>query len=251
MLFAVVTAAPLVRETGLLLSSAVALEATMQRRWRRALLYAASALPALGWFAYVQAHTSAAGGGPRLLALPLLGIYQRLFLPSGYHWKTTVSALAQTLDWVATAGALLIIALAFRCLALRRDGLAFADHAAKNLDATLVKHEKFLTASLFLKDGTRIDIATARTEYYEAPTELPQVEISTIKKDLYRRDFTINAMAIKLNQKDFGLLLDFFGAKKDLENKIIRCLHTLSFVEDPTRILRAVRFEPRFDFHIE
>ncbi|WP_041075589.1 CBS domain-containing protein [Thermotoga caldifontis] len=136
-------------------------------------------------------------------------------------------------------------------IVVERDGLAFADHAAKNLDATLVKHEKFLTASLFLKDGTRIDIATARTEYYEAPTELPQVEISTIKKDLYRRDFTINAMAIKLNQKDFGLLLDFFGAKKDLENKIIRCLHTLSFVEDPTRILRAVRFETRFDFHIE
>jgi tRNA nucleotidyltransferase (CCA-adding enzyme) len=136
-------------------------------------------------------------------------------------------------------------------IVVERDGLAFAEYATKKLDATLVKHEKFLTASLFLKDGTRIDVATARTEYYEAPTELPQVEVSTIKKDLYRRDFTINAMAIKLNQKDFGLLLDFFGAKKDLENKIVRCLHTLSFVEDPTRILRAVRFETRFDFRIE
>lgn len=136
-------------------------------------------------------------------------------------------------------------------IVVERDGLALAEHAAKRLEATLVKHEKFLTASLFLKDGTRIDVATARTEYYEAPTELPQVEISTIKKDLYRRDFTINAMAIKLNQKDFGLLLDFFGARKDLENRVVRCLHTLSFVEDPTRILRAVRFETRFDFHIE
>jgi tRNA nucleotidyltransferase (CCA-adding enzyme) len=136
-------------------------------------------------------------------------------------------------------------------IVVERDGLDFTEYAARKLDATLVKHEKFLTASLFLKDGTRIDVATARTEYYEAPTELPQVEVSTIKKDLYRRDFTINAMAIKLNQKDFGLLLDFFGAKKDLENKIVRCLHTLSFVEDPTRILRAVRFERRFDFRIE
>lgn len=136
-------------------------------------------------------------------------------------------------------------------IVVERDGLLFSEHAARKLEATLVKHEKFLTASLFLKDGTRIDVATARTEYYEAPTELPQVEVSTIKKDLYRRDFTINAMAIKLNQKDFGLLLDFFGAKKDLENGIVRCLHTLSFVEDPTRILRAVRFETRFEFRIE
>lgn len=136
-------------------------------------------------------------------------------------------------------------------IVVERDGLLFAEHTARKFSATLVKHEKFLTASLFLKDGTRIDVATARTEYYEAPTELPQVEVSTIKKDLYRRDFTINAMAIKLNQKDFGLLLDFFGAKRDLENGVVRCLHTLSFVEDPTRILRAVRFETRFDFHIE
>ncbi|WP_041083650.1 CBS domain-containing protein [Thermotoga profunda] len=136
-------------------------------------------------------------------------------------------------------------------IVVERDGLAFADYAAEELKAKLVKYEKFLTASIFIKNGFRIDIATARTEYYQAPTELPQVEVSTIKKDLYRRDFTINAMAIKLNSKDFGTLIDFFGAKKDLENKLIRCLHTLSFIEDPTRILRAVRFETRFGFKIE
>lgn len=134
---------------------------------------------------------------------------------------------------------------------VERDGLAFANYAAEKLNAKLVKHEKFLTASMFIKDGFRIDVATARTEYYEAPTELPQVEVSTIKKDLYRRDFTINAMAIKLNSNNFGMLIDFFGAKKDLEDKLIRCLHTLSFIEDPTRILRAVRFETRFGFKIE
>ncbi|MGB9604594.1 MAG: AZOBR_p60025 family cell surface glycopolymer formation protein [Bryobacteraceae bacterium] len=126
MLFAVVAAAPLVRETGLLLTGAAVLEALGRSRWRSAVQYAASALPALGWFAYVQAHTSAPGGGPRLLALPLMGIYQRLFLPSGYHWHAAASALAQALDWVATAGALLVTALALRGLALRRDALAFA-----------------------------------------------------------------------------------------------------------------------------
>ncbi len=136
-------------------------------------------------------------------------------------------------------------------IVVERDGLGFASYAAEKLAAKLVKYEKFLTASMFLKDGMRIDVATARTEYYQAPTELPQVEVSTIKKDLYRRDFTINAMAIKLNSKDFGTLIDFFGAKKDLEDKLIRCLHTLSFIEDPTRILRAVRFETRFGFKIE
>lgn len=136
-------------------------------------------------------------------------------------------------------------------IVVERDGLAFANYAAEKLNAKLVKHEKFLTASMFIKDGFRIDVATARTEYYEAPTELPQVEVSTIKKDLYRRDFTINAMAIKLNSNNFGMLIDFFGAKKDLEDKLIRCLHTLSFIEDPTRILRAVRFETRFGFKIE
>ncbi|MGJ8455247.1 CBS domain-containing protein [Pseudothermotoga sp. U03pept] len=136
-------------------------------------------------------------------------------------------------------------------IVVERDGLAFAEYAATQLGAKLVKYEKFLTASLFFKDGFRIDVATARTEYYESPTELPQVEVSTIKKDLYRRDFTINAMAIKLNTQSFGTLIDFFGAKRDLESKLIRCLHTLSFVEDPTRILRAVRFETRFGFKIE
>lgn len=102
-----------------------------------------------------------------------------------------------------------------------------------------------------MKGGLRIDIATARMEYYESPARLPDVEMSTIKKDLYRRDFTINAMAIKLNPGDFGLLVDFFGGYRDLKEGIIRVLHTLSFVDDPTRILRAIRFEQRFDFHIE
>lgn len=136
-------------------------------------------------------------------------------------------------------------------IVVEKDGLKFAEYVSKQLDVKVVRYEKFLTSSLFFKDGLRVDVATARTEYYEMPTELPQVEVSTIRKDLYRRDFTINAMAIKLNTYDFGTLVDFFGAKRDLEKGVIRALHTLSFLEDPTRILRAVRFEQRFQFTIE
>ncbi|ABR31272.1 tRNA nucleotidyltransferase [Thermosipho melanesiensis] len=136
-------------------------------------------------------------------------------------------------------------------LVVEGNGMEFAKYVAKQLDVKVVEHEKFLTASLFFKDGFRIDVATARTEYYDKPAELPKVDISTIKKDLYRRDFTINAMAIKLNSKEFGMLYDFFGSRKDLEEGIIRVLHKLSFVEDPTRMVRAVRFEQRFDFRIE
>ena len=94
-----------------------------------------------------------------------------------------------------------------------------------------------------------LDIATARTEYYEYPTALPTVERSSIKKDLYRRDFTINALAIRINRTP-GELLDYFGGRRDIKDKVIRVLHSLSFVEDPTRVFRAVRFEQRFGFRI-
>jgi tRNA nucleotidyltransferase (CCA-adding enzyme) len=131
------------------------------------------------------------------------------------------------------------------------DGPEFGKFVAEQLMIKYVVHEKFNTCSLFFKDGFRIDVATARTEYYESPAELPKVEVSTIKKDLYRRDFSINAMAIKLNQETFGTLLDFFNSKKDLEEGIIKVLYSLSFVEDPTRILRAIRFEQRYNFQID
>ena len=130
-------------------------------------------------------------------------------------------------------------------------GPEFAKYVAKFFRVKVVVHDQFMTASLFFKDGFRVDVATARTEYYQSPAKLPEVDISTIRNDLYRRDFTINAMAIKLNPNEFGVLYDFFSGRKDLENGIIRALHTLSFIDDPTRILRAVRFEQRFDFKIE
>jgi len=98
---------------------------------------------------------------------------------------------------------------------------------------------------------TSIDFVTARTEFYSHPSALPQVERSSIKQDLHRRDFTINTLAICLDPDRWGELLDFYGGEQDLRDGVIRVLHSLSFVEDPTRMLRAVRFEQRLGFHIE
>ena len=95
-----------------------------------------------------------------------------------------------------------------------------------------------------------MDVATTRTEFYDYPAALPTVEHSSIKHDLYRRDFTINAMAVSLAAHDFGRLLDFFGGLRDIENKVIRVLHNLSFIEDPTRIFRAIRYENRYGFRM-
>ncbi len=140
------------------------------------------------------------------------------------------------------------------------DGIAYATELAKRIGARLSIYKRFGTARLlpleghngpwFGKENLKIDVATARTEYYETPAALPKVETSSIKKDLYRRDFTINTLAIRLNSKDFGELIDFFGGQRDLKERSIRTLHNLSFVEDPTRAFRAVRFAERFGFKI-
>ncbi|HTF99267.1 MAG TPA: hypothetical protein VK654_01615, partial [Nitrospirota bacterium] len=84
----------------------------------------------------------------------------------------------------------------------------------------------------------------------DSPAALPTVELSSIKKDLYRRDFTINTLAVRLNSRRYGELIDFFGGLRDIKDKAIRVLHSLSFVEDPTRVLRAIRFEQRFNFRL-
>jgi tRNA nucleotidyltransferase (CCA-adding enzyme) len=130
------------------------------------------------------------------------------------------------------------------------DGIEFAKALAASLGGRVRAHEKFRTAVVILTNGRKIDIATARLEYYKSPGALPTVETGSIKLDLYRRDFTINTLAIKLNPGKFGTMIDFFGAQKDLKRNLIRVLHNLSFVEDPTRVFRAVRFEQRFGFRI-
>lgn len=96
-----------------------------------------------------------------------------------------------------------------------------------------------------------LDFVTARTEFYRHPSALPEVEQSSIRQDLHRRDFTINTLALRLTPGHFGELLDFYGGQSDLEARLIRVLHNLSFVEDPTRMLRAGRLMARLDFALE
>lgn len=130
------------------------------------------------------------------------------------------------------------------------DGIRFASGLASAVGARLHTHEKFLTAKLVLHDGRHVDVATARSEYYRAPASLPSVQAGILRQDLYRRDFTINTLTISLNPSTFGRLVDFFGGYQDLKGKHIRILHSLSFIEDPTRAFRAVHFAVRLDFSI-
>jgi tRNA nucleotidyltransferase (CCA-adding enzyme) len=97
----------------------------------------------------------------------------------------------------------------------------------------------------------RIDIATTREEDYTEPGALPRITVSSIRKDLFRRDFTINAIATSLNKNDFGKIIDNYGGQRDIKEKKLRILHTLSFIDDPTRMIRAIKFEKRFGFKIE
>jgi len=126
-----------------------------------------------------------------------------------------------------------------------------AQSIAKLLGAACVEHPKFGTATVTLPQGESIDFVTARTEFYAKPAALPDVENAGIRQDLYRRDFTINTLAVVLNQGQFGTLLDFFGGRDDLSQGLVRVLYNLSFVEDPTRIIRAIRFEQRYGLRIE
>ena len=130
----------------------------------------------------------------------------------------------------------------------------FVETFAEHLKGRARYHDRFKTATIYYTNSEgeecHIDITSARMEYYDSPGALPSVEISSIYMDLYRRDFTINAMAIHLNQDSFGQLIDPFGGQRDIKQKIISILHSLSIVEDPTRIIRAARFEQRYGFKI-
>lgn len=131
------------------------------------------------------------------------------------------------------------------------DAVQFAQEAAKKLGGRANAYKKFGTAVLVLKKGFHIDFASSRTEFYRAPAALPEIEKASVREDLGRRDFTINAMAIALNVDRFGELLDYFGGYNDLLDKRLRVLHSLSFVEDPTRIFRAVRFEQKYGLFMD
>lgn len=136
-------------------------------------------------------------------------------------------------------------------LVVEGDGLVFAEQLANYLKTKYQLHKRYLTATIFLPGTLKLDIATTRTEYYPHPAALPRVRKGTLKEDLFRRDFTINSLAIAFNGPDAPYLIDFFGGEKDLHEGIIKILHHRSFIDDPSRMLRALRFEQRFDFSLE
>ncbi len=132
------------------------------------------------------------------------------------------------------------------------DAISFAGEMVRFLGGKLKVFEQFGTASIYLEEGLRLDFATARQEIYASPAALPQVEgTESLKNDLYRRDFTINTLACSILPGSFGQLYDFFNGREDLSRGVIRTLYNLSFVDDPLRVLRAVRFEQRFGFRID
>ena len=136
-------------------------------------------------------------------------------------------------------------------LTVEGDGIVFARLVADRYRAGLAVFERFATARLVFPDGLKMDIATTRRESYAQPAVLPKVQPASIEEDLSRRDFTINAIAVQLNPRQFGRMLDLYGGQRDLRARTIRVLHAGSFQDDPTRIFRAIRFEQRFAFHLE
>jgi tRNA nucleotidyltransferase (CCA-adding enzyme) len=144
-------------------------------------------------------------------------------------------------------------------VAVEGDGIAFARSLAQELGVGLLAHEQFGTATLMLpvehaadrEPTLRLDIATCRKESYAVPAAYPKVEPGRLEDDLYRRDFTINAMAMAIGAARFGALIDPYGGLQDLRAKRLRILHPNSFIDDPSRILRAARFLPRFGCALE
>ena len=135
-------------------------------------------------------------------------------------------------------------------LVVEGDALELVRALAFDQGGETIVHPRFGTATY--RTGTlRFDLATARTETYPRPGVLPDVRPSPIEEDLARRDFTVNAMALRLSPPDAGTLLDRFGSRQDVEDGLIRVIHEGSFVDDPTRIMRAIRYEQRLGFQIE
>ena len=135
-------------------------------------------------------------------------------------------------------------------LVVEGDAINLARKLAKGSQAKLTVHSRFGTAKITYP-GFSLDLATARSETYSKPGALPTVKPGSLKDDLIRRDFSINAMALHLNPQRFGELIDLYHGKDDLNNRLIRILHPKSFIDDATRILRAIRYEQRLGFKLE
>ncbi|MDX1379252.1 MAG: hypothetical protein R3307_10405, partial [Anaerolineales bacterium] len=147
------------------------------------------------------------------------------------------------------------------------DSAVFAEYIVKKIGGRVLVHTKFKTATWTINESTLkrlnfpvfqqtdlslfFDLVSARSETYASPGALPTVKHSTIDDDMRRRDFTINAMAMRLDGDHFGKLVDVFDGKSDLERGVISVLHPKSFIDDPTRMFRAVRYAERYGFEIE
>lgn len=129
--------------------------------------------------------------------------------------------------------------------------LVYRSESAVVADSGSVDNISVDSSSSPLQVEREVDLSTARTEFYEFPAALPEVEASKLEQDLLRRDFTINALAVCVNPERFGDLTDHFNGLQDLERKIVRILHPFSFIEDPTRMVRAARFAGRLGFHLD
>jgi tRNA nucleotidyltransferase (CCA-adding enzyme) len=130
------------------------------------------------------------------------------------------------------------------------DAVAFLESWVKD-GCRVAIHQRFRTGTIVFPDGRKVDVATARREFYEYPVAQPRVSIDSLKHDLYRRDYSANAMAISITRGNWGVLVDYFAGRHDIKNRSLRVLHNLSFVEDPTRVIRGVRLEQRLAFRIE
>lgn len=131
------------------------------------------------------------------------------------------------------------------------DAIKLAQAIASEKNSNVTAYHQFGTATVFWKKDLEIDFVSARKEIYEYSGALPKVGMAGLPDDLFRRDFTINTLCLSINQKSWGQLVDLYGGLKDLKSKSIRVLHEKSFLDDPTRILRAVRFARRLNFRIE
>ena len=130
------------------------------------------------------------------------------------------------------------------------DAVDFAYQLAEMWESKVHAHHQFRTATITRLDGLKLDFVSARNETYPSPGALPSVEYSTIVEDLHRRDFSINALAMQLQPNTFGELVDCTEGLPDLRAGRIRVLHERSFIDDPTRIFRAIRYEARYNFQI-
>lgn len=177
---------------------------------------------------------------------------KRSWPPESLEWLRRAGEMAGAQPLYLVGGAVRDLMLGITNLDIdlvtEGDAIPLAEALGDRYHIPIKTHPPFKTAHLI---NLEIDIATARLEYYPRPNALPVVEPSTIRQDLYRRDFTFNAMALRLNPERFGKLLDPYGGAQDLRDCVVKPLHRLSFIEDPTRILRGIRFATRLGFHFD